>query len=74
MFFLLRMTIYNLTAAPSLMMADLHTVPCSSAVLYGQGASLHGCWALEQWENSGRVAVQENHIKEILSSLLNTLS
>lgn len=51
------------------MMADLHTVPCSSAVLYGQGASLHGCWALQQWETLGIVAVQENHIKDILSSL-----
>lgn len=64
MFFLLRMTIYNLTAAPSLMMADLHAVPSSSAVLYDQGASLH-------W-NSGKTVgmMQENDIKEILSTLL----
>lgn len=56
MFFLLRMTIYNLTAAPSLMPADLHTVPPSSAVLYGQGASLRGCWAWQQREDSGNNA------------------
>lgn len=56
MFFLLRMTIYNLTAAPSLMMADLHAVPSGSAVLYDQGTSLHGFWALEQWENGGNNA------------------
>lgn len=46
------------------MMADLHAVPSSSAVLYDQEASLH-------W-NSGKTVgmMQENYIKEILSTLL----
>lgn len=58
------MTIYNLAAAPSLMMADLLTVPSSSAVLYEQGASLH-------WNRGKTVGMmQENHIREILSTLL----
>lgn len=46
------------------MMADLLTVPSSSAVLYEQGASLH-------WNRVKTVGMmQENHTREIFSTLL----
>lgn len=34
MFFLFMMTVYNLTSAPNLMMADLHMVPSNAVLLY----------------------------------------